>query len=244
MQTASPDNLVLTWGLICRTIGDARKAKTQDQCPFAKQEILTTSRLKQKQQIVRLSIRAPLQDQSNGNKSYILAAATDRTSPLSRPRNLNESNEHPYAKMFNLLPLLWSRSGAPMLRCTICCACFGLDAKTYDLLPLLWFRSGAAMLRTSRPKQRQQIVRLRIGALRRDQSDGNKSFVLALGHHFETKAMATNRTSLHRSATSRLSNGNKSYILELAKATATNPSFLHWAPLRDQSNGNRSYLLH
>ena len=59
----------------------------------------------------------------------------------------------PNAKIYDLLPLLWSRSGAPMLRCTICCRCFGLEmvprlnSKMYDLLPLLWFRSGAPMLR-------------------------------------------------------------------------------------------------
>ena len=33
----------------------------------------------------------------------------------------------PNAKMYDLLPLLWSRTGAPMLRRTICCRCFGLD---------------------------------------------------------------------------------------------------------------------
>ena len=60
--------------------------------------------------------------------------------------------------MYDLLPLLWPRSGAtmlgcaiccrcfrlPMLRCAICCCCFGLEvvpgAKMYDLLPLLWSR--------------------------------------------------------------------------------------------------------
>ena len=75
----------------------------------------------------------------------------------------------PNSKTYDLLPLLWSRSGAPMLRCTISCRCFGLEvvpqcqdvrfvavavfskwcpnAKMYDLLPLLWPRSGASMLR-------------------------------------------------------------------------------------------------
>ena len=38
----------------------------------------------------------------------------------------------PESKMYDLLPLLWSRSGAPMLR--MC-----------DLLPLLWSRSGAVL---------------------------------------------------------------------------------------------------
>ena len=51
----------------------------------------------------------------------------------------------------DLLPLLWSRSGAPMLRCTICCRCFGIpewcpNAKMYKLLPVLWSRSGGPML--------------------------------------------------------------------------------------------------
>ena len=51
----------------------------------------------------------------------------------------------------DLLPLLWSRSGAPMLRCTICCRCVGIpdwcpNAKMYKLLPVLWSRSGGPML--------------------------------------------------------------------------------------------------
>ena len=75
----------------------------------------------------------------------------------------------PNPKMYDLLPWIWPRSGAPMLRCTICCRCFGLElvphfldgrfvavalvskwcpnAKMYDLLPLLWSRSGAPMKR-------------------------------------------------------------------------------------------------
>ena len=62
----------------------------------------------------------------------------------------------PAAKMYDLLPLLWSRSnandlllllwsrsGAPMRRYTIRCLCSGLEvvppnAKMYDLRPLLW----------------------------------------------------------------------------------------------------------
>ena len=31
------------------------------------------------------------------------------------------------AKVYDLLPLLWSRSGAPMQKNTICCRCFGLE---------------------------------------------------------------------------------------------------------------------
>ena len=73
------------------------------------------------------------------------------------------------AKMYDLLPLLWPRSGAPILRCTVCCRCFGLEvvphcqdvrfvavalvskwcpsAKMYDCVALVWPRSGAPMLR-------------------------------------------------------------------------------------------------
>ena len=42
----------------------------------------------------------------------------------------------------------------------------------------------------SRPKQWQHVVHLRFAAPLRDQSNGNKSYILDLGHHFETKAMA------------------------------------------------------
>ena len=71
--------------------------------------------------------------------------------------------------MHKLLPVSWARSGVPMLRCTICCRCLGLeagseredvrfvgnvlgskrgpDAKMYDLLPVSWARSGVRMLR-------------------------------------------------------------------------------------------------
>ena len=44
-----------------------------------------------------------------------------------------DSKWYPNAKMYDLSTLLWSRSGAPMLRCTICCRCF-------------WFGSGAPMV--------------------------------------------------------------------------------------------------
>ena len=74
----------------------------------------------------------------------------------------------PDTNIYDLLPLLWPRSGVPMMRCTICCYCFGSNwcpnenvrfvavtlvskwcsnAKIYDMLPLLWPRSGGPMLR-------------------------------------------------------------------------------------------------
>ena len=33
----------------------------------------------------------------------------------------------PSTKMYDVLPVSWSRSGAPALRCTICCRCLGLE---------------------------------------------------------------------------------------------------------------------
>ena len=58
----------------------------------------------------------------------------------------------PDTKKYDLLPLLWSRSSAPVVRWTICCRCFGLQleppsAKKQDLMLLLWSRSGAPMLK-------------------------------------------------------------------------------------------------
>ena len=70
----------------------------------------------------------------------------------------------PITKIYNLLPVSWSRSGAPALRCTICCRCPGLEVvpqhkdvrfadgvlvstwwpntKMYDLLPVSWSVAG------------------------------------------------------------------------------------------------------
>ena len=70
----------------------------------------------------------------------------------------------PSTKMKYLLLVSWSRSGAPALRCTICCWCLGFEVvpqhedarfvagilvskwcpstKMYDLLPVSWSRSG------------------------------------------------------------------------------------------------------
>ena len=171
----------------------------------------TTSRPKQRQQIVHLSIGAPLRDQSNGNKSHILAlghhpetkaTATNRTLSIGAPlRDQSHGNKSHI--------LEWGHH-------------FETKATATNRTSFHW---GT----TSRPKQRQQIVHLSIGAPLRDQSNGNKSYVFALGHHFETKATATNRTSFHWGKILRgQSNGNKSYILALrhhvepAKATATN----------------------
>ena len=66
----------------------------------------------------------------------------------------------PSVKKYDLLPLLWSRSGAPKLRCTnylewchkkkkyrLLPLLGSRSAKRYDLLPFLWSRSGAPALR-------------------------------------------------------------------------------------------------
>ena len=75
----------------------------------------------------------------------------------------------PSAKMYDCVALVWPRSGAPLLRCTTCCRCFGLEvvpqcqdvrfaaivwvskwccnAKMYDLLPLLWSQSDKLIVR-------------------------------------------------------------------------------------------------
>ena len=38
------------------------------------------------------------------------------------------SKRGPNAKMYDLFPVSWARSGVRMLRCTICCRCLGLEA--------------------------------------------------------------------------------------------------------------------
>ena len=57
----------------------------------------------------------------------------------------------PNIKMDDLLPGSWYRSGAPILRWTICCWCLGLEVvpqySMCGLLPGSWSRSGAPTLR-------------------------------------------------------------------------------------------------
>ena len=83
---------------------------------------------------------------------------------------------------------------------------------------------------TSRPRHRHQIVHLSAGAPLRDQDTGNKSYILVLGHHFETKTPATNRTCLCWGTTSR--SRHRQRIVHLSAG----------APLRDQDTGNKSYI--
>ena len=72
---------------------------------------------------------------------------------------------------------------------------------------------------SSRKRHPKQIIHLNAGASLRDQDTGNKSYILVLGHHFETKTPATDQDS-----------GNISYIFALGyhfetKTLATNRTF-------------------
>ena len=76
--------------------------------------------------------------------------------------------------------------------------------------------------------QRQHILNNIITAPLRNQTSSNKSYMLVLRHHVETKATATHHTSSHWGAPLRVqSQGNKSYIFALGhhfetKATTRN----------------------
>ena len=152
----------------------------------------TTSRPKQRQQVVHLSDGPPRPDQRHGNKSYFLewghrfeakATATNRTS------------QH------------WRSTSSPQQRQQIVHLRFGAQhpekKKATNRASKLWDT-------TSRPKQQQKFAHPSIGAALGGQSIGNKSYISALGHHFENQGNVT-----------------KSYILVLghrfeAKATTTN----------------------
>ena len=154
-----------------------------------------TSRPKQRQQIVHLSIGAPLRDQSNGNKSYMLdlghhfetkATATNRTSwnwgTTSKPKQRQQ-----VVHLSIGAPLRDQSNGNKSYIYSL--------GHHFETKATATNRTSFHWGTTSRPKQRQQIVHLSIGAPLRDQSNGNKSYILAFGHHFEAKATATNRAS-------------------------------------------------
>ena len=152
----------------------------------------TTSKPKQWQQIVHLSIRAPLRDQSNGNKSHISALGHlgDQSNGFkSYILALGGTTSSPEQRQ----QIAYLRIGAPLRD----------QSNSNKSLALLRDQSNGnksyilAPGTTSRPKQRQQIAHPSIEAPLRDQSDGNKSYIFELGHRFEAKATATNRTSQH-----------------------------------------------
>ena len=170
----------------------------------------TTSRPKQRQQIVHLSAGAPLRNQSNGNKSDFLLLV-----------HRFETKQPP--------PIVHLSTGAP-LRDQI------NGNKSYFLALGHHFEIKATATNrtffhwgtTSRPKQRQQIALLIIGAPFRDESNCNKTYFLALGPHFELEATATNRSSSHWGTISR-----PKQRLHLSAG----------APLRNPSYGNKSHFL-
>ena len=141
------------------------------------------------------SIGAPLRDQSNGNKSCILAmghhfqtkaTATNRTSQnggtASRPKQRQQ--------------IVHLNIGAPLRVHSNGNKSYISDlGRSIQNKATATNRTSKIWGTTSRPKQQQKLAHPSIGAALGGQSIGNKSYILALGHHFETKATATNRTS-------------------------------------------------
>ena len=159
-----------------------------------------------------LSTGASLQGQNNGNESYFLAlrhhfeaknngsksyfAALGST---SRPKIRQQSyflalGHHFEAK--TPAKIVIPQTGAPLegqnngSKSYFLALGHHFDTKTTATNRTSWY-SGT----NPRPEQRQQIVLLSTGASLRGQNNGNKSYFFALGHHFEAKTTATNRTS-------------------------------------------------
>ena len=100
---------------------------------------------------------------------------------------------------------------------------------------------------TSRPRHQQQIVHLCAGAPLRDQDTGNKTYILVLGHHFETKTPSTNRTYCAGAPLRDQDTGNTSYILVLGhhfetKTLATSRTSQCWGTTSRPRHGNKSYI--
>ena len=192
-------------------------------------ETKTPARPRHHQQIVHLSAGAPLRDQDTGNKSYILmlghhfetkTPATNRASSCwgatSRPRH-RQQNVHLSAgaplrnkdignKSYILVLGHHFETKTPATIRTSQCG--GTTSKTpatnrTSTKTPATNRTCQCWGTTSRPRHRRQIVHLSAGVPLRDQDTGNKSYILVLGHHFETKTPATNRASSCWGATSR-----------------------------------------
>ena len=145
---------------------------------------------------MHLSTGAPLRDQDTGNKSYILLLGhhfETKTPATNRTSSCWGTTSKPRHRR----QIVHLRAGAPLPR------------HRQQIVSQCW---GT----TSRQRHRNQIIPLNAGALLRDQDTGNKSYILVLGHHFETKTPATDQDT-----------GNKSYIFVLGhqietKTPATN----------------------
>ena len=108
-----------------------------------------------------------------------------------------------------LLPLLWFRTCALILRCTIWCHCFGFEmaAEYWDFSFSKWCSNA-----------KKRFEWFQSGAVERhfENEINDESCVLEFGHHFEIKATATNRAPLHWENTSR------------PKQRQTNPTSSNW----------------
>ena len=140
------------------------------------------------QQIVHICAGAPLRNQESGNKVYIFVLGTT-SKPNHRQQIVYLTTPIPRHRQ----QIVHLRAGAPIR---------GQDTgnKSWSLVlghdfeiktPAINRRSQC-LGTTSRPRLRQQIVHLSAGAPL-DQDTGNKSYILMLGHQFETKTPATYR---------------------------------------------------
>ena len=125
----------------------------------------TSSRQRHPKQIIHLNVGASLRDQDTGNKSHILVLGHHFESKTLATDQDTGNISYIFVLGYHF------ETKTPATNRTS--QCWGT---------------------TSRPRHRQQIVHLSAGAPLRDQDTGNKSFILVLGHHFETKTPATNRT--------------------------------------------------
>ena len=119
-------------------------------------------------------LRSRLRGHCNGNKSYILALA-------SRPKQRQQT------EYLSIGAPLRDRSNGNKSYISA----LGHNFETKPTAPKL---ASSKWSTTSRPKERQQIVHLRIEAPLRGLGNRNKPHISAPGHHFETKATTTNRT--------------------------------------------------
>ena len=166
---------------------------------------------KKRQQNVHLSIGPPPRGQSNGNKSYIMALRhhleAKAWGTTWKPRNGNKT----YILAFEHHPLRDQSNGNKSYILALGHH-FAAEATTTNRTSKHLGTTSKPKQRptnhtskdwgtTWKPKQRQQIVHQSIGPPLGSQSNGNKTFIMALGHHFETKATAANRTSKHWATT-------------------------------------------
>ena len=147
----------------------------------------------------------PFRDQDTGNKPYILVLG----------HHFQDTGNKSYTQ------------------------CWGTSSRQRHPKQIIHLSAGASSTTrtslcwgtTSRPRHLKQIVHLCAGAPLRDQDTGNKSYILELGHHFETKTPATNRTSSCWGTTSKPR--HRQQIVYLSAG----------APLRDKDTEIKSYIL-